>query len=339
MLLPPSAPASSCKALGFRLSEVNWDSTPWAANHGAAPRGPPTASHRAASPTALVQPRKRRPREVRRENLVVILPRPRPTDRPPLAETDPMSPAGARGHEPRHLAAVLRDGELEGGAAELAVELGTQHRAHVGAGDEDVAAREPDLQLADAPRASGAAHRDVRDALQAVPAHVHHRRQRPRQYSAQLAAVPLLAPAKPRRDVAVVAAAAARVGDRPQVGPGLRRLEDFVDCRGAEAAGRVEVGVDDGAPVLEHLAACDLERVPRLRRLARDARVDLVAHVGERIEALGLPAAAVLEREAARHYRLGEHRLPLAGPPRSHLVADHAREIGLDRDAVHEREP
>src|SRR3989442_543678 len=114
--------------------------------------------------------------------------------------------------------------------------LGLSGHAHIAALDRDA-------QLTPRPGLAGAAALDVGDALQAVPAHVHHRRQRPRQYSAQLGRVPLLTPAEAWRDVAVVAAAPF-VGHRSQIGSTARGLERLLQARRAEAARGVEVTVD-----------------------------------------------------------------------------------------------
>src|SRR5437870_5354264 len=84
--------------------------------------------------------------------------------------------------------------------------------------------------------------RDVSGEVQVIGADVHHGPERPRQYSAQLRAVPFHAPTEPRREVAVGVPAAARVGDRPQVGAALRRVERLLDRRRAAAAGGMKVG-------------------------------------------------------------------------------------------------
>ena len=70
----------------------------------------------------------------------------------------------------------------------------------VRAGHTHVAVLPHDAQLSDAPGRPRAGHRDVRDALQAIAAGrpVPPWRARPRQYTAQLRAVPFLAPAKSR---------------------------------------------------------------------------------------------------------------------------------------------
>src|SRR5207244_10542278 len=123
--------------------------------------------------------------------------------------------------------------------------------------------------------------------------------------------VPFLTPAKPRGKLAVVVATAGRVRDRSQVGLALRRFERLLDAGGREPAGRVEIRGDHVAAVAEHLPARGAQGAPYVGRLPRDPGVDLISHVGPGVEALRLPAAAVLEGERARHDRLREHRLAL----------------------------
>src|SRR5256884_5078345 len=130
---------------------------------------------------------------------------------------------------------------------------------------------EHDAQLAHAPGGTGGAQGDVGDALQAIAADVHHRRKGPRQYSAQRRAVPFLAPAEPRREIAIGAPPAARVGDGPQVGPLLGRFERLLDAPRGAAAGGVTVGLADRAVLLEHLPARATYGTPHLRRFPRDA--------------------------------------------------------------------
>src|SRR6266850_1255665 len=183
-----------------------------------------------------------------------------------------------------------------------------------------------------------AGHFDVRDALQPATVRVHHRGKRPRQYSAQLGAIPFLAPAEPRGELAVVVAAPGRVRDRAQVGLRLGGFECLVCTGGREPAGRVEVGVDQIAAIAQHLPPGGTQRAPHVGRLAPDPGVDLVPYIGPSVEALRFPAAPVLERERPRHHGLREHRLAFVGSSWSQLPADDTREVTLDRYAVHQGE-
>ena len=250
-----------------------------------------------------------------------------------------MSPPCARRHHAGHPPTLPRHLQLERLAPERAVGFGTQHVADVGPRHPNVAAREDDPQLADPAGRRRPAHFDIGDGLQPVPSHIHHRRKRPRQYSAQLGTIPLFAPAEPRREVAVVAAAPALVRDRAQVGPRRGGLEYFFDPGGPVPARGMEVGVDQLAAVQDHLPRGRVHGVPRLWRLARDAIVHLVAYVGVGVEALGLPAAAIAERERAGHDRLREQRGELVGTARPQLRRDDARDVALDGHAVDEQDP
>src|SRR5256714_4778414 len=346
MLLPASGPKSSCTALNLRFSEENWLRTPWADSRTVGL----TDSSIAASnihgptvrpsdrPTRLVESLNGRSREISSEDLAILLSRARPADRAPLTQPQAVTRARAGGDEPRDLAVLTGHRQLERRALQQAIGLGPQHGPDVGPGHSDVAVLEHDAQLAHAPGGTGMAHHEVRDALQPIAADVHDRRQRPRQYSAQLGAVPFLAPAKPWREVAIGAPPAARVGHRPQVGSILCRFERLLERRRGAAAGGVKVGLDDRAVVLEHLAAGPAYRAPHFGRFSRDAVVQLVAHVRPRVEPERLPAAAVLQGEAARYDRLGEQRLLLVVAPDADFASQHARQIALDGHAVQHRQ-
>src|SRR2546425_1268895 len=213
MLLPPSGPRSIWRALSFRFSEENWLKTPWPNR-----RSGGRAASATATMAALVKAFKASPREIGRENLAVVLSRARSADRSPLAQPEAVSRSRTRRDEPRDLTVLPRDEQLERRALQQPIGLRPQHGADVRAGHTHVAVLPHDAQLRDAPGGPGAGHRDVRDTLQAIAARrpVPPRRARPRQYSAQLRAVPFLAPAKSRGEIAVVMPAAARVGDRLQ---------------------------------------------------------------------------------------------------------------------------
>src|SRR6266516_1133056 len=221
--------------------------------------------------TALVEPLNGRPWKIGRQDLPVLLARARSAYRAPLAQAEAVSRPRACRDEPSDRSVLARHRQLERRALQQPTRLRPQHGAHLRARHADVAVLEHDAELADAPRRTGAAHRNVGDALQAIAADMHHGRERPRQYSAQLRAVPFLAPTKPRREVAVGVPATARVGDRTQVGAALRRVERLLDRRRAAATGGMKVGLDDLPIVLEHLARGAAYGAPHLWRLARDA--------------------------------------------------------------------
>src|SRR5204863_2906861 len=212
MSVPARTPRSNPKALAARFSEENCSRIFWAVRQSAAP-----AVNARANATALVEPLKARSGEVCGQDAPVALPRARASHRPPLTEPHTMPPSRARGDHAGDPPGVPRDVELERLAAERPISLGTQHVAHVGAGHADVTAREDDPQLADASGRRRPAHLDVGDALLPIARHLHHRRKRPRQYSAQLRRVPLLAPVQPRGDVAIVMSVAALIRDGAQV--------------------------------------------------------------------------------------------------------------------------
>src|SRR2546426_10479367 len=65
-------------------------------------------------------------REVGRGDLPIVLARAGPPHRAPLAEPDAVSPPRARGDDPGHLAALLRDAELERRAPQQLVGLGAR---------------------------------------------------------------------------------------------------------------------------------------------------------------------------------------------------------------------
>src|SRR2546425_8207676 len=342
MLFPPTGPRSNWRALGLRLSYENRERKPWADRRSGRPTVKRIATSRTARPpdrlTASVKALDIGPRKVGGDDRAVVLTRAGPAHRAPLTEPHTVAPPRPRRDEPADLAAVLRHREREGRAAKQLLGLGPQHRAYLGPGHPHVAVLEHDAQLADPARGRRAGDFDVRDPLQPTPARVHHRGKGPRQYSAQLGAIPFLAPAKPRRELAVVVAPAGLVRDRSQVRLALGGLERLLRARGREATGRMEVGVNQVPAIADHLPAGSAQSGPHLGRLAHDPGIDLVPHIGPGVEALRLPATAVLERERARHHGLREHRLALVGPAGSHFPTDHAGEVTLDRHAVRQGE-
>src|SRR5690349_10997462 len=79
------------------------------------------------------------PREIGRDDLLVVLARARPAHRPPLAEPHAMPPAPPPGPDTSHLPAVLGHRQAERGAPELLIGLRPQHRAHVRPGHAHIA--------------------------------------------------------------------------------------------------------------------------------------------------------------------------------------------------------
>src|SRR5205809_1806753 len=241
MLLPPTGPRSSCRALGFRLSYENRERKPWADRRSGRPTVKRIATRRTARPpdrlTASVKALDIGPRKVGGDDRAVVLTRAGPAHRAPLTEPHTVAPPRTRRDEPADLAAVLRHREREGRAAKQLRGLGPQHRAYVWPGHPHGAVLAHDAQLADPARGRRAGDGDIGDALQPASACVHHRGKRPRQYSAQLHAVPFLAPAEPRGKLTIVVAAPGRVRDRPQVGRALGGLECLVRTGGRESAG------------------------------------------------------------------------------------------------------
>src|SRR5213592_4268195 len=114
-------------------------------------------------------------REVRREDLAVVLSRPGPAHGAPLAQPHTVPPPRARGHETGQPTAVSRRLEVKRRASQRAVGLWPQHRAHVRTRNAQITALEHDAQLHDA--AGGARPTDlhVRDPLQPTtpPSHAH----------------------------------------------------------------------------------------------------------------------------------------------------------------------
>src|SRR6266705_5105563 len=122
----------------------------------------------------LVRPFNFRPREIRAQNLPIILPRAGPADRAPLAHPDRVPGSGAYRHEPVDLSAgAPGHRQLKRRTREHAVGIWAQHPAHIGARNADVATLEHDPQLADATRSGRASHRNVRDARQSVAGQWH----------------------------------------------------------------------------------------------------------------------------------------------------------------------
>src|SRR2546425_6903075 len=284
MLFPPTGPRSIYRALGFRLSQENFERKPWADRRSARPTARRTATRQTARPpdrpTASVKARNIGPRKVGGDDRAVVLTRSGPAHRAPLTKPHTMAPPRPRRDEPANLPAVLRYRQREQRTAEQLIGLRPQHRAHVRARHPHVAVLEHDAQLADPARGGPAGHGDARAALQPAPPRVHHCGKRPRQFNPQLGAIPFLAPPRPRGELTVIVAAPGRIRDGPQGGLALGRLECFVRTGGRESAGRVEVCVNQIAVITEHLPPRGPQGAPHLGRFAPDPGVDLVPHIG-----------------------------------------------------------
>src|SRR2546425_5089088 len=242
MLFPPTGPRSNWRALGLRLSKETCERNPWADRRPARPPVKRIATRQPARPpdrlTASVKALNIGPRKIGGDDLAVVLARAGPAHRPPLTEPHTVTPPRARRDEPADLAAVLRHRELERRTAEQLIGRGPQHRAYVGAGHPHVSVLEHDAHLADPARGRRAGDGDIGDALQPASACVHHGGKRPRQYSAQLRAVPFLPPAEPRRELTIVVGAPRRGRDKPPVGLALGGLECLVRTGGRGTPGR-----------------------------------------------------------------------------------------------------
>src|SRR6266516_5042738 len=98
-------------------------------------------------PSNLVDLFNFRPREIRAQNLAIILPRTGPPDRAPLTHPDRVPGSGADRHEPVDLAASAPGHrQLKRRTREHAVGIRTQHRADIGTWNADVAPLEDDPQ-------------------------------------------------------------------------------------------------------------------------------------------------------------------------------------------------
>src|SRR3989442_3827280 len=126
---------------------------------------------------------------------------------------------------------------------------------------------------------------------------------------------------------------------RSQVGTRAGSGKRLVHSRGAESTGGMEIGVDHLAVVRQHLAGGSADGIPGLIGFHGDAEIHLIARIGIRVKAKSIPPATVLDCKRARHDGLGEHRSQLVGPARADFRWDDARDVALDVDAIHYREP
>src|SRR5882724_1768270 len=114
-------------------------------------------------PAVLVEALQLRPGIIRRENLLIVLPRPRPSHRPPLTEAHPVPVAASVGHQPADPAARARGGQAEGGAAQNVARGGAENPAHLGPVHLDVVVLERDGELADPTRRGAHRNPDIAD--------------------------------------------------------------------------------------------------------------------------------------------------------------------------------
>src|SRR5207237_2856044 len=128
------------------------------------------------------------------------------------------------------------------------------------------------------------------------------------------------------------------VGDGTQIRPRTSGRECLLDSGRAEAARRMEIGVDHVAVVRQDLPGRLAHCVPNLRTLDRDAEVDLVARVGIGVEPERFPTTAVFHRKAAGDDHLRENRRFLVRTTRTDLGANDTGEIILEADPIHYRE-
>src|SRR5947199_9295781 len=99
----------------------------------------------------------------------------------------------------------------------------------------------------------------------------------------------------------------------------------------------MEVRIDHLPVILQHLSRRATHGIPHLIGFDRDAEIDLIARVGVGVEAERIPAPAILEREAARHDRLGKYGVGLVGTSGPDLRTDDAGDVPLDPYAIHAR--
>src|SRR5260370_22716376 len=88
----------------------------------------------------LVERLNLRPRKVSSEYRPIVLARARAADGAPLAHADCVPRARACGDQPRHLTIRFRHRQLKCAAGENAIDVGAQHRPHVGPWDPYLAA-------------------------------------------------------------------------------------------------------------------------------------------------------------------------------------------------------
>jgi hypothetical protein len=148
---------------------------------------------------------------------------------------------------------------------------------------------------------------------------------------------PFLAPAIARGDPAVRHAARGYIGYRTEVRTRCAP-KNFEALSGPAAAGREIECLDHAAVMREHAPPRLADRGPALRRLRIHAAVCLVGHGGVQIETLRPPAAYVAERVSAGDHRLRPQRGLLGGVAPSHLRRDHAEEVRLHAQPIHDRQ-
>ena len=96
----------------------------------------------------------------------------------------------------------------------------------------------------------------------------------------------------------------------------------------------MEEGVDHIPVVPQHLPRCLAYGIPHLIGFRGDTQVDLIARVGVGVEAEGVPAAPVLDREAAGDDRLRPHRGELVRPTRADFGTDDPGNVALDPETI-----
>ncbi len=113
-------------------------------------------------------------------------------------------------------------------------------------------------------------------------------------------------------------------------------LEGLLAGLGTAAARGVEVGLDGGELVGEHLTASGLHGGAAARVLAVEAAVDLVEHAAAHVEGAAVGLELLLEGVGASRHGLGLEGL--GGEGDGHLAAEHTGEVVLERDDVDELE-
>src|SRR5438270_5847471 len=125
------------------------------------------------------------------------------------------------------------------------------------------------------------------------------------------------------------------IGDGAQIRPRTSGRERLLNSGRAEAAGRMEIGIDHVAIVRQDLPGRLAHCVPNLRTLDRDAEIDLVARVGIDVKSERFPTTAVLHRKAAGDDHLRENRRFFVRTTRTDLGPYDTREVVLQADPIH----
>src|SRR5262249_5018041 len=269
------------------------------------------------------------------DDLLIVLPCPRATYRPPLAEPHAMAGAGAVGDDSGDSTAAAGHRQGEGIAAKLVVRGGPQDLAnewpiHVPPRSSQRIAESPY-----APRTGARGHAQTSHVSHFATRRADTRRERPPQGASQGFSAPLLVPTESRRDAAIRGAVLGEIGNGPQIRPvGSSKHLDAI--RRASTTGGVEEGIDWSAVVRQDLSARRCDRRVALRCLGINATVHLVRYARVEIESVLRPATDVPQRVGSGHHRLGPERLLFGGASSPHFGRHDTQEISLQRYTIHQ---